>query len=197
MYRKVVKPVIDILISLLLVVPFLLIFAVVTVMIKCCDRGPVFYNAFRIGKDGKLFTMYKFRSMMINATDIRGADGSAYSSADDPRLTKVGKFLRDASIDEFPQIFNVLTGKMSFIGPRPDLPDLLERQPEYAEILSMVKPGITGYNQAYFRNSASLQQRMEHDLYYAENVSFLLDVKIFFRTIITVFRRENLYKPEN
>lgn len=196
MYPKVVKSVLDILISLLLVVPFLLIFIVVAIAVKCCDGGPVFYNAPRVGKDGKLFTMYKFRSMVVNAPDIRLADGSAYSSADDPRLTKVGRFLRDTSIDELPQLFNVLTGKMSIIGPRPDLPDCLERQPQYMEIFSKVKPGITGYNQAYFRNSAPVEQRLKNDLYYAENISFILDLKIFFRTIITVIRRENLYKSE-
>lgn len=197
MYRYVVKPAIDILICILMLPFFLLVFIFAAILIKCCDGGPVFYKAPRRGKDGKLFYMYKFRTMVVDAPDIRRPDGSAYCSADDPRITKVGGFLRKSSIDEVPQILNVLTGKMSLIGPRPDTPDCLERCPEYISILSKTKPGITGYNQAYFRNSASVEQKTRHDLYYAENISFTLDVKIFFKTIVTVIKRENLYKSDD
>ena len=104
---------------------FLIAFLIFAPIIKVVDRGPVFFNAQRIGKDGKLFKMYKFRSMYVNAPDIRLADGSTYNGADDPRVTKIGKFMRAMSIDEIPQILNVLNGTMSLIGPRPDPPDWL------------------------------------------------------------------------
>lgn len=197
MYQKFVKPIIDFILCILVIPVFLLIFIVVAIAIKCCDGGPVFYNAPRIGKDGKLFTMYKFRTMKVNAPDIRLPDGSTYNSEDDPRVTKVGKILRSTSIDELPQLFNIISGKMSIIGPRPDTPDCLETYPEDSKIFLTAKPGITGYNQAYFRNSASLEEKLANDVYYAKNISFAFDVKIFFKTIITVLKRENVYRSES
>ena len=120
-------------------------------------------------------------------------DGSTYNGEDDPRVTKIGRLLRKTSIDELPQILNILNGTMSLIGPRPDPPDDMliytERQKEKLK----VKPGLTGYNQAFFRNSVEQIEKFEHDLYYANNVSFWLDVKIFFKTIITVLRHESIY----
>ena len=130
--------------------------------------------------------------MKVNAPDIRMANGDTYNGDDDPRVTKIGRFMRKTSIDEIPQFINVLIGDMSFIGPRPDLPDFLEvYQKDYPDILS-VKPGITGYNQAYFRNSIDGAEKMKNDDYYAKHLTFWMDVKIVFKTIKTVLYRENI-----
>ena len=122
-YKKYIKRVLDILVALLLL-PFLLILIIIiSPMIIIDDRGPVFYLAKRRGLNGKIFKMYKFRSMKVNAPDIRNSDGSTYNADDDPRITRVGRFLRKTSIDEIPQILNVLKGEMSIIGPRPTTTD--------------------------------------------------------------------------
>ena len=138
--------------------------------------------------------MYKFRSMYVNAPDIRLADGSTYNGEDDPRVTKIGKFMRNTSIDELPQILNLLNGTMSLIGPRPDPPDWLEKYPEDIKIFLTVKPGLTGYSQAYYRNSADGEEKMKNDAYYARHISFIMDVKIFFKTIAIVLGHDNTYK---
>ena len=173
---------------------FLIAFLIFAPIIKVVDRGPVFFNAQRIGKDGKLFKMYKFRSMYVNAPDIRLADGSTYNGADDPRVTKIGKFMRAMSIDEIPQILNVLNGTMSLIGPRPDPPDWLGKYPEDIRVFLTVRPGITGYCQAYWRNGADGEEKMKADAYYAKHVSFLFDIKIFIKTIAMVLGHGNTYK---
>lgn len=172
---------------------FVVAFVVFGPIIKATDKGPVFYNAKRIGKDGKLFKMYKFRSMYVNAPDIRNADGSTYNGEDDPRVTTIGRFMRSTSIDELPQIMNILNGTMSLIGPRPDPPDDMLIYTEEQKGKLKVRPGLTGYNQAYYRNSVEQNEKFEHDLYYANHVSFLLDVRIFFKTIMTVLLHENVY----
>lgn len=194
MYKHFFKRLADILVSLM-ALPFLLVVLIVFApIIYFTDRGPVFYNALRIGRNGKLFKMYKFRSMYVNAPDIRLADGSTYNGEDDPRVTPVGRFIRKTSIDELPQILNILVGDMSLIGPRPDPPDWLERYPEDIRVFLTVRPGITGYSQAYFRNSADGTEKMQHDAYYATHCTFRMDVKIFFKTITTVLLAENTYK---
>jgi len=130
--------------------------------------------------------------MIKNAPDIRLGDGSTYNSDDDPRLTKIGLILRKTSIDELPQIINVLLGDMSFIGPRPDPIDWLERYTDEERIFLKVRPGITGYNQAYYRNSADGKQKIINDVHYAKNISFLLDIKILIKTIETVVLKKNI-----
>ena len=122
--------------------------------------------------------MFKFRTMIVNAPDIRLSDGSTYNGDDDPRITRVGRFLRKTSIDELPQILNVLLGDMSFIGPRPDPVDWLDKYSEKEKIILSVRPGITGYNQAYYRNSADGAMKLKNDVYYAENISFSLDLSL-------------------
>jgi len=131
--------------------------------------------------------------MIVDAPDIRLPDGSTYNAEDDPRVTKIGKFLRKTSIDELPQIFNVLKGEMSFIGPRPDPVDWLNKYTEEEKVFLTVKPGITGYNQAYFRNSVDANTKIKNDIFYAENISFILDLKILLKTLQTVFSRQNIY----
>ena len=132
--------------------------------------------------------------MYVNAPDIKNADGSTYNGDDDPRVTKIGRFMRKTSIDEFPQFLNVLKGDMSFIGPRPTLATRsydevpMERRKRYE-----VRPGITGYAQAYYRNSISQQEKFELDAYYVDHLTFAMDVKVFFKTIKSVLVRENIY----
>ena len=153
MYVHFFKRVFDLIVALV-ALPLVLVFIVIMgPIIWFEDKGPIFYKAKRISKGGGIFSMYKFRSMMENAPDIRMENGDTYNGDDDPRVTKIGRFMRKTSIDEIPQFLNVLIGNMSFIGPRPDTPDFLDvYKNEFPAILT-VKPGITGYNQAYFRNS--------------------------------------------
>ena len=187
------KRLFDFLIALMALPFVLIVITAVAPFIWLEDKGPVFYNAKRIGRDGKLFPMMKFRSMKVNAPDIRLADGSTYNGEDDPRVTRMGKFLRNTSLDEVPQLLNVLVGQMSIIGPRPDPPDWLERYPEDIRFFLKVRPGITGYNQAFFRNSADAEEKMKNDFFYAQKCSFFLDVRILRQTVMTVLGRKNLY----
>lgn len=195
MYRKIFKRFIDIIIglcSLPFVVLLIIIFAPI---IYINDRGPVFYNAIRAGKDYKPFKMFKLRSMYVNSPDIKNPDGSTFNSDNDPRVTPIGRLMRKTSLDELPQFLNVLLGDISFIGPRPKLycPEKYPSGlPEYMKKSFKVKPGITGYAQAYFRNSITQQEKFEWDGYYAENVSFVIDLKIVIKTIKSVLFRENI-----
>jgi lipopolysaccharide/colanic/teichoic acid biosynthesis glycosyltransferase len=132
--------------------------------------------------------------MRVNSPDIRNADGSTYNSEEDPRLTRIGKIIRKTSLDETPQILNIIKGDMSVIGPRPDLPEDIKLYNEYQRKKMKIRPGITGYSQAYFRNSASQKEKFDNDSYYAENLTLLLDIKILLKTIYTVVKKENVYK---
>lgn len=193
LYQKYVKRCFDLVICICAFPIFAILYLIVGIAIKLEDRGPVFYMAERIGKDEKLLKMYKFRSMKVNAPNILNADGSTYNSATDSRVTKVGKFIRETSIDETAQILNVLKGEMSIIGPRASGYDALPTYREDEKSKMKVVPGITGYTQAYFRNGLTVREKRLKDAWYAENVSFLLDVKIFFKSIQTVLKRENVY----
>lgn len=196
MYKYFFKRLIDLTLSLIALPFFGIIFVILAPIIFLTDRGPVFYNAPRLGKNGKVFKMYKFRSMRVNAPDIRNKDGSTYNGEDDPRVTWIGRIMRKTSLDEVPQLLNVLNGDMSIIGPRPFVTthyygyDKLE--PKMKKRIS-VRPGITGYSQAYFRNSISQDEKIEKDCYYADHVSFALDIKIFFQTVKSVLMHENIY----
>lgn len=193
-YKKYIKRVLDLTISLIGLPFFAILIIIVAPLIKITDNGPIFYNADRIGLNGKIFKMFKFRSMRVNAPDIRNEDGTTFNSENDPRVTKIGKILRKTSIDEVPQLLNVLIGDMSWVGSRPDLPDAFNVYSEEDKKKLTVRPGITGYSQAYYRNSAEFSQKMKGDVYYAENVSFTLDLKIILKTIQTVIRHDNLYR---
>lgn len=192
-YTQGPKRALDIALSII-ALPFVgLAIAILAPFIYFEDKGPIFYNAPRMGKDYKPFTMYKLRSMKVNAPDLVMEDGSTYNGADDPRMTRVGAFMRKTSLDELPQFLNVLKGDMSIIGPRPDL----ERECELYEgdegRKLEVRPGITGYAAVYGRNSLPWKQRLALDVYYIDNATFALDVKIFFKTFATVFRQEGVY----
>ena len=193
MYSCFFKRFIDILLSLLALPFVFLTVLVVAPFIFFEDKGPLFYNAVRRGRYGKKFKMFKLRTMYVNAPDIKNADGSTFNSDQDPRVTKIGRFLRKTSIDELPQILNVLIGDMSFIGPRPTLAITpYEELPEINKKRLLVRPGISGYAQAYYRNSITQQEKFEKDCFYVDHVSFLLDIKILLKTVVSVLRRENI-----
>ena len=193
LYKKYIKRLLDILLSVILLPFVIIVISLFGLLIKLEDRGPIFYCGERLGKDGRIFKMYKLRSMKVNAPDLRNPDGSTYNSDKDPRLTRIGRILRKTSLDEVPQIFNVLKGDMSFIGPRPDLPEHINYY-EGEEVRKLeVLPGITGYNQAYFRNSIEWKQRLKNDIYYVNNISFILDFKILWKTIFSVLMEKGIY----
>lgn len=196
MYKKFGKRLIDIVIGICALPFVLLVIIVFGPIIYFTDKGPIFYNANRLGKDGKPYKMFKLRSMKVNAPDIRNADGSTFNGDDDPRVTRIGSFMRKTSIDELPQFLNVLLGDMSIIGPRPTVSSTginLETMDEVKRKHYSVRPGITGYSQAYYRNSISQEQKYINDAYYADNVSLIFDIKIFAKTVMSVLKRENIY----
>lgn len=197
MYRSFIKRLLDLFLALILL-PFLFILAIpVSIVIYREDKGSPFYIAHRLGRNMKKFKMVKFRTMKINAEDIRNPDGSTFNSADDPRQTRVGKWLRKTSIDELPQIINVLKGEMSFIGPRPSPLGNEGRYPKFYFKKFNVRPGVTGLTQAKLRNKATMQERMEMDVYYSEHISFLMDLGILILTLKTVLLQKNIHRNES
>lgn len=195
MYKLFIKRLIDIMGALILL-PFVLVeIIIVSPFIWMTDYGPVFYNANRAGKGYKPFKMFKLRSMYVNSPNLKNPDGSTFNSDNDPRVTPIGRILRKTSLDEFPQFLNILLGHMSFVGPRPKIwhEDLnLSEMDENRRKSYSVKPGVTGYAQAYFRNSITQEEKFKWDAYYADNVSFWMDIKIICRTIVSVIERKNI-----
>lgn len=193
MYIHFFKRLIDLTLSLLAFPLFCILLVPVAIAIKLEDGGPVFYRSARVGKGFQKFGMFKFRSMKVNAPDLRNADGGTYNAADDPRVTRVGKFLRETSLDETPQLLNIIKGEMSIIGPRAGDWESVDTYADDEKDKVKVLPGLTGYCQAYFRNAASVREKRLKDAWYANHVSFKLDLQIFFKTIATVLKHENLY----
>lgn len=186
MYKNYIKRIFDFLaafIGLLLLSP---IFILVTIGLFFANQGKPFFFQRRPGKDERVFSIIKFKTM----NDKKGANGSLLSDAD--RLTPIGAFVRKTSLDEIPQLINVLKGDMSLIGPRPLLIKYLELFDEVQKRRHEVRPGITGWAQVNGRNAISWKRKFELDVYYVENISFALDVKIFFLTIKKVFVREGI-----
>lgn len=196
MYRVFGKRICDVILSCLIFPIFLAMCLIIRIAIIFDDRGPLFYVSDRLGKDGKVFKMYKFRSMKVNSPDLRNKDGTTFNSKNDMRVTKVGKVLRKTSLDEVPQIINVLKGEMSFIGPRPDMPNAVNIYSKSDREKLCVAPGITGYSQVHYRNSSTLEQRFAGDVFYARNISFWTDIKILICTVKNVLARENVYRNE-
>lgn len=200
MYARFFKRFFDIL-GALVFLPFVALEVVfLAPIIWLTDKGPVFYNAMRAGKGYRPFKMFKLRSMYVNSPDLKNPDGSTFNSDNDSRVTPIGRMLRKTSLDEFPQLLNVLSGDMSFIGPRPKLFDkdreFSKMQVDLRKSFS-VKPGITGYAQAYYRNSITQDEKFHWDAYYADHVSFLLDVKILWKTFVSVIARKNINMQQN
>jgi lipopolysaccharide/colanic/teichoic acid biosynthesis glycosyltransferase len=176
-----------------LALPVVVVVAVpVGIAIKREDCGPVLYRSTRVGRGMREFDMYKFRSMEVAAPDIRNADGSTFNSDSDPRVTRVGHFLRRTSLDELPQLLNVLRGDMSLVGPRPSPTGNRHLYPPAYMRKFDVRPGISGYNQYRLRNAATMDERIANDLYYVENLSVRLDLEILIGTIVSVLRRRNV-----
>lgn len=195
MYRHFFKRILDLVGAMALLPLVLLVVMLLAPVIWLTDRGPVFYNAYRAGKGYKPFKMLKLRSMYVNSPDLKNPDGSTFNSEHDPRVTPIGRFMRKTSLDEFPQFLNILTGDMSFVGPRPKLwyaHKKLEEMDEVRQKSFSVKPGVTGYAQAYYRNSITQDEKFRWDAYYADNVSFMLDMKILWQTVLSVMARKNI-----
>lgn len=193
---RVIKRLFDIVCAVTLMIPVGIVIGISAIVIKKEDNGPVFYKANRTGMFGKTFKMYKLRSMKVNAPDIRLVDGSTYNGDDDPRVTKFGKFARKTSIDELPQVINILKGDMTFIGPRPDTPIGSSSYTEEEKIILTVRPGVTGYNQALNRNSVLTKEKLKNDIYYVEHLSLCFDIKIVFMTIATVLHHKNINRVQ-
>jgi lipopolysaccharide/colanic/teichoic acid biosynthesis glycosyltransferase len=187
------KRAMDVSISVLMLIVLLPLFALVAALIKLDSQGPVFFRQKRVGKAGKVFEMIKFRSMTQNAEKT----GLGYEVAqDDSRITRVGGFLRKWGVDELPQLFNVLQGDVSLVGPRAARPDQVERFTETEKQRMKMKPGITGWSIVNGRNSIDWKQRIQLDLWYVEHWSLWLDVKILFITLwVVLVTRKGVYGP--
>ena len=192
---KVIKRIFDIIssfIAIIILSPFLLLFGI---LIKLDSKGPILFKKKRLGKNGKVFTIYKFRTMIVNAEYI--GDGLSIKSDKDPRITKVGGFFRKTSIDELPQLFNVFLGDMSLVGPRPPVTyrpyDGYENYPQWAKKRFEMRPGVTGLAQVKVRNSATWDERIKIDNEYIDSFNLWLDIKILFMTVGKVFGSDNIY----
>ena len=186
MYRFYIKSLIDILISLIIFVIVLPVLIIVTLLLFFANQGKPFFIQLRPGKNGELFKIIKFKTM----NDKKDSNGKLLPDVD--RLTKIGKLVRKSSIDEIPQLFNVLRGDMSLIGPRPLLPEYLPLYDQFQKRRHEVKPGITGWAQINGRNTISWEQKFEYDVWYVENISFKLDCKILFCTLKKVIIRKDI-----
>ena len=196
-YQIVFKRFIDILLCILVLPVVMLVTIPIAAAIKIEDGGPVFYKSRRLGKGFTEFDMLKFRSMKVNAPDLRNDDGSTYNSPSDSRVTHVGYFLRETSLDELPQFFNVLLGHMSILGPRPGDVESKDTYEEDEKDKLLIRPGISGYTQAYYRNSIRVREKRLYDAWYAHNVSLWLDIKILFKTVATVLKKDNIYTNDS
>ena len=186
MYKIYIKSITDFCISLLVLILVSPILILITLLLFFSNKGKPFFFQLRPGKNDKIFKIIKFKTM----NDKKESEGNLLSDA--KRLTKVGAFVRKTSLDEIPQLINVIKGDMSLIGPRPLLPEYLPLYNDFQKRRHEVKPGITGWAQVNGRNLINWQQKFEYDIWYVENISFLLDCKIVFLTIIKVFKREGI-----
>lgn len=195
---KFVKRFFDIVLASIGMIVLSPIFLIISLAIKLESKGPIFFKHTRIGKDGKIIKIYKFRSMVNNAEDMikeftpeqMKEYRENYKLTNDPRITKVGKFLRKTSLDELPQIINIIKGDLSIIGPRPVVSDELKKYGTNTRKFLSVTPGLTGYWAANGRSCTSYEQRMQMELFYIDNLSWKMDIKVFFKTIEAVIKRE-------
>ncbi len=190
-YNRALKRIFDFIVSLLAILLLSPFWILLAVGIKITSPGPILFHQKRVGRDGRVFHMRKFRTMRV------GTETVAFTAQNDPRVTALGKILRKTSLDELPQLLNVITGRMSLVGPRPEVPGLVEKFqkeiPRYFE-RHQVKSGITGWAQVNgFRGNTSLTERVKYDIYYIENWSLLLDIKIILRTVLDILEHEHAY----
>jgi undecaprenyl phosphate N,N'-diacetylbacillosamine 1-phosphate transferase len=186
MYKNFLKRIIDFLLSIIALVVLSPIFIIITIFLAVSNKGKPFFYQSRPGKDEKLFKVIKFKTM----NDKKNEEGKLLSDAD--RLTGIGSFIRKTSLDEIPQLLNVIKGDMSLIGPRPLLVQYLSLYNKKQKRRHKVRPGITGWAQVNGRNTVSWQKKFEYDVWYVDNLSFLLDIKIIFMTIFKVFKGEGI-----
>lgn len=186
---KYVKRFFDLIMALILVIIFLIPMIIIAILIKLDSKGPIFFKQERTGKNGKIFLLYKFRSMAV--------DNDVHDFNCQDKKTRVGNVLRKLSLDEFPQLINIIKGEMSFIGPRPWIPDYYENMTDYQRRRNDVLPGITGLAQVKGRNNINIIAKINYDLEYVKNFSFRQDVKIFFLTIVTVLSKEGADAGKN
>ncbi|MCR4651877.1 MAG: undecaprenyl-phosphate glucose phosphotransferase [Lachnospiraceae bacterium] len=192
--NALMKRSVDVILSLAGIIVLLPFFAIVAITIKCTSKGPVLFKQQRVGLHNKTFNMYKFRTMYVQSDE---EEVKGWTTKGDPRVTKVGRFFRKTSIDEFPQLFNILRGDMSIVGPRPERPQYVEKFkeeiPRYM-IKHQVRPGLTGWAQVNgFRGDTSIRKRIDYDIYYIENWTMMFDIKIMFMTLFRGFINENAY----
>lgn len=176
------------------------IIAIVACAVKFTSQGPVFFSQKRVGKNGELFEMYKFRSMVVNAEELKEKledqnemSGPMFKMKDDPRVTKIGKFIRKTSIDELPQLWNVLKGDMSLVGPRPSLPKEVEQFDSWMFKRLIVRPGLTCYWQVSGRNNIDFEDWMKLDVKYVEERNLWIDIKLIFKTVFVLFGDKNAH----
>ena len=186
MYKNFIKPAIDFVLALVGFLFLSPVFVLVAIGLFFANDGKPFFFQLRPGKDGKIFKIIKFKTM----TDKKDENGNLLPDAD--RLTKIGSFVRKTSLDEIPQLLNVIKGDMALVGPRPLLPQYLELYNDFQRRRNEVKPGITGWAQVNGRNSISWEKKFEYDVWYVDNVSFLLDVKILRMTVLKVVKSEGI-----
>lgn len=199
-FYEVIKRVIDVVCSFVGVLVLSPLFVVIAIIIKFTSKGPVFFSQKRVGRDGKEFKMYKFRSMVVNAEELKEKlvaqnemSGPMFKMKDDPRVTKVGKFIRKTSIDELPQLFNVLKGDMSLVGPRPSLPKEVAQFEDWMYRRLEVKPGLTCYWQVSGRNNIDFEDWMKLDIKYVDERSTWIDIKLIFKTVGVLFGDKNAH----
>ncbi|MCY6484375.1 sugar transferase [Clostridium aestuarii] len=194
----VIKRIIDVIGSLLGIIVLFIPLLLVAVAIKLDSKGPIFFSQERVGKNGDKFNMYKFRSMCVDAEekltklkDKNEMSGPMFKIKEDPRVTEVGKFIRKTSIDELPQLINVLKGEMSLVGPRPSLPKEVEQFTDYQKLRLMATPGLTCYWQVCGRSNVDFEEWMELDVKYIKQRSTWVDIKLIFKTVKVLFGDEN------
>ena len=186
MYRKYIKRILDFILSLIAIVVLSPVLLIVAMLVRTKLGSPIVFKQKRPGMNEKIFTLYKFRTM----TDEKDEEGNLLP--DEVRLTKFGKMLRSTSLDELPELFNILKGDMAIVGPRPLLVRYLPLYNEHQKHRHDVRPGFTGYAQVNGRNSISWEEKFDFDVYYVNHLSFLLDIKIIFKTVKVVFAREGI-----
>lgn len=188
--RKLHKRIFDLLLSLPAAVILLPVFAVIVIAIRVSSKGAAVFKQKRAGKEGKPFSFYKFRTMKVDVDPF----GSSPKSGDDPRLTRTGKLLREYSLDELPQLFNILKGDMSIVGPRPLYVSQMAEWNERQKMRLLVKPGLTGLAQISGRGELTREEKLELDVKYVETANVCVDIKIILRTIAQVFSRKSIYE---
>ena len=197
-FYEAIKRLIDIICSFVGILVLSPLFIIIAIIIKFTSKGPVFFSQKRVGRNGKEFDMYKFRSMVVNAEELKEKlaaqnemSGPMFKMKDDPRVTKVGKFIRKTSIDELPQLWNILKGDMSLVGPRPSLPKEVAQFDEWMYKRLEVKPGLTCYWQVSGRNNIDFEDWMKLDVKYVEERNLWIDIKLICKTVFVLFGDKN------